>query len=132
MTDDEIVEKSDETAVPPVAGTAQIPVSEPMVATAESLPPAPSTPVATSPSFGRTARDLWAKALAAIQTKKQKRLAAIMKYLDRMDKHGRITNDEVEKLLHVSDATATRYLAQLEKEAKIKKIGTEGAAVYYI
>ena len=30
----------------------------------------------------------------------------------------KITNDEVEKLLHVSDATATRYLSALEKEAQ--------------
>ena len=37
-----------------------------------------------------------------------------------------ITNDEVEKLLHVSDATATRYLSQLEKEGKIKKNEEKG------
>ena len=35
-------------------------------------------------------------------------------------KQSKITNDEVEKFLHVSDATATRYLSQLEKEGNIK------------
>ena len=42
-----------------------------------------------------------------------------------------ITNDEVEKLLHVSDATATRYLQALEKENKIKQTGVTGKAVFY-
>ena len=43
----------------------------------------------------------------------------------------RITNDEVEKLLGVSDATATRYLEALEQEGVIEQIGTEGRSVYY-
>ena len=38
-----------------------------------------------------------------------------------LSKKSKITNDEVEKFLHVSDATATRYLSILEKEEKIKK-----------
>ncbi|MBL4644698.1 MAG: winged helix-turn-helix transcriptional regulator [Candidatus Pacebacteria bacterium] len=44
----------------------------------------------------------------------------------------RITNNEVEKLLSVSDATATRYLDELENQRKIEQIGTTGHAVYYI
>ena len=39
--------------------------------------------------------------------------------------------NEVEKFLHVSDATATRYLSQLEKENKIKQVGKTGKAVSY-
>ena len=42
-----------------------------------------------------------------------------------------ITNDEVEKLLHVSDATVTRYLETLEKEGKIKQVGKTGKGVVY-
>ena len=42
-----------------------------------------------------------------------------------------ITNNEVEKLLHVSDATATRYLSTLEKEGKIKQSGKTGKGVSY-
>ena len=45
--------------------------------------------------------------------------------------HSKITNDEVEKFLHVSDATATRYLSQLEKEGKIKQSGKTGHSVFY-
>ncbi len=43
----------------------------------------------------------------------------------------KITNDEVEKFLHVSDATATRYLSILEKEGKIKQNGKTGHMVSY-
>lgn len=43
----------------------------------------------------------------------------------------KVTNDEVEKLLGVSDATATRYLEELEREGAIEQIGKEGRHVYY-
>ena len=46
-------------------------------------------------------------------------------------KKSKITNDEVEKFLHVSDATATRYLSILEKEGKIKQLGKTGKGVTY-
>jgi len=86
--------------------TAQIPVNEP---------------------FG-SKRDLWAKALGAIQNRKQKKLEKIMTLFASRTS---ITNDEVEKLLHVSDATATRYLSALEKQGKIKQVGKTGAGVRY-
>ncbi len=44
---------------------------------------------------------------------------------------GRVTNNDIEKLLGVSDATATRYLEELEREGKVKQVGTEGRSVYY-
>ena len=46
--------------------------------------------------------------------------------------HGaRITNDDVQKLVNVSDATATRYLDELEQEKLIRQVGPEGKYVYY-
>ena len=45
--------------------------------------------------------------------------------------NGKVTNNDVEKLLEVSDATATRYLSELESEDKIKQIGITGKSVYY-
>jgi len=60
--------------------------------------------------------------------KKQKNKAKILEFLKSNEK---IRNNDVEKLLGVSDATATRYLNELEKEQKIKQIGTVGHAVYY-
>jgi len=89
--------------------TAQIPVNEPLV----------------KQSF---ARELLIKARNAIQFRKRKKLDRIMSLFIKQSK---ITNDEVEKLLHVSDATATRYLSQLEKEGKIKQSGKTGKGVSY-
>ena len=42
-----------------------------------------------------------------------------------------ITCDNVEKLLDVSNATARKYLNELESENKIKQIGASGRDVYY-
>lgn len=42
-----------------------------------------------------------------------------------------ITNDDVQSLLGVSDATATNYLTELEKEGKILQKGTTGRGVEY-
>jgi predicted HTH transcriptional regulator len=44
----------------------------------------------------------------------------------------RVTNDQVQQLLGVSDATTERYLNELEKEGIIKQVGAEGKGVYYI
>ncbi len=73
-------------------------------------------------------REILAKASLAIQNKKRKKLDSILALFA---KRTNITNDEVEKFLHVSDATATRYLSELEKEGKIKQNGKTGHMVSY-
>ena len=42
-----------------------------------------------------------------------------------------VTNNDVERLLGISDATATRYLDALEKEGLVEQVGTEGKGVHY-
>ncbi len=42
-----------------------------------------------------------------------------------------VTNNNIENLLGVSDATATRYLDELEKEGKVQQIGSTGRGVFY-
>ncbi|MBI4117249.1 MAG: DeoR family transcriptional regulator [Parcubacteria group bacterium] len=42
-----------------------------------------------------------------------------------------LTNNHIEQLLGISDATATRYLDELEKEGKIRQVGETGRSVYY-
>jgi predicted HTH transcriptional regulator len=74
------------------------------------------------------ARELLIKARNAIQSRKRKKLDKVMTLFAKQTK---ITNDEVEKFMHVSDATATRYLSQLEKEGKIKQTGKTGKSVFY-
>src|SRR3989344_7503346 len=68
--------------------------------------------------------------------KKEENKTKILEFLNSNDPNlsdgqRKITNNDVEKLLGASDATATRYLNELEKEQKIKQIGTVGHAVYY-
>lgn len=130
----------------PAVPTAQIPPNEPLppepepfdsapdsaeATTGRQDKPTPEPPSAAAPvqtGILHTARDLLNKARVAIQDRKRKKRDKIMLALTTKDK---ITNDEVEKLLHVSDATATRYLSALEKENKIKQVGKTGHGVVY-
>lgn len=98
-------------------GTAQIPVNEPF----ENIQDKPLAKVSL-------AHELLIKARNAIQFRKRKKLDKIMTLFLNKSK---ITNDEVEKFLHVSDATATRYLSQLEQEGKIKQSSETGKGVSY-
>ncbi len=116
----------------PVSETKQVepePVPEPESVETDSVPapsPTQAEPVVTpKPNL---ARDLLNKARFAIQTRKRKKLDRIMTLFA---KRTNITNDEIEKFLHVSDATATRYLEILEKENKIKQTGKTGKGVSY-
>lgn len=52
----------------------------------------------------------------------------VMELFERQEK---VTNDDVEKLLSVSNATAERYLNELEKEGRIRQVGTTGQNVHY-
>ena len=49
-----------------------------------------------------------------------------------VQKNRKVKNRDVEKMLGVSDATAERYLDELEKEGKIEQHGKTGNAVYYV
>ncbi len=119
--------EADATQSEPETQTAQIPASEPLPPEPEPIPAATAAP-ASAPVISHPARDLLVKARATIQDRKHKKLEKILEFLNTK---GKISNDEVEKLLHVSDATATRYLSALEKEGKIKQVGKTGKAVEY-
>lgn len=125
------------------------PVSEPVVEPAPTAPELPETEVLVSPSappaepvqtpaptpvpppapstLSQTTRELLAKARSIMQAGKQKKLEKIMTAIEA---NGKISNNEVEKLLHCSDATATRYLSELEKQGRVRKIG-KGRALHY-
>ncbi len=53
------------------------------------------------------------------------------KILSFVQEHGKIQNNDVEKLAGVSNATAERYLDELEKEGKLTQHGTIGQNVFY-
>ena len=74
-------------------------------------------------------RWLWKKALKAKRARQRKKLDRIMTLFA---KHPKITNDLVEKLLHVSHSTATKYLKILLTEKKISRTAQAGSATTYI
>ena len=80
-------------------------------------------PVAPSKSW---ALSLLAKARASMQFKKQKKLDEIMALAAAKGhggQKGAIVSRDVELLLHVSAATATRYLEALVKGGHLRAVG---------
>ncbi|MGB2580541.1 MAG: hypothetical protein WBC83_02505 [Minisyncoccia bacterium] len=103
-------------------------VSEPTPAQVIATVVTPVVVPVIAQTFGKSIRELFTKAQLAIQNRKRKKIDRVM---DLFAKRTSITNNEVEKLLHISDATATRYLSALEKEGKIKQSGKTGKGVSY-
>ncbi|HEC30693.1 MAG TPA: hypothetical protein ENI66_01610 [Candidatus Yonathbacteria bacterium] len=64
----------------------------------------------------------------AIAKRIEKRKALIV---EQARTQGRITNDDVEELLLVSDATASNYLSELEEKGKLTQEG-DGRSTYYV
>lgn len=53
------------------------------------------------------------------------------KILESVQTNGKIQNNDVEKLVGVSNATAERYLDELEKEGELTQHGSIGQNVFY-
>ena len=60
-----------------------------------------------------------------------KKIENKQKILAFVQEHGKIQNNDVEKLAGVSNATAERYLDELEKEGKLTQHGIIGQGVFY-
>lgn len=73
-------------------------------------------------------KNAYNRATTAVEKRKHE---AKDKILTLFAKQERITNNDVEKLLDVSDATATRCLQELEDEGVIQQHGKEGRGVFY-
>ena len=97
--------------------------------------PAPQTSVTSQPqSLAQQdqvglIRSLLIKAQAKIQFNKQKKLDRIILFAQ---KKKIITNDDVQKLLYVSDATATRYLVKLVQQGHLARAGNPRDAKYQL
>jgi len=59
------------------------------------------------------------------------RKSAVEKVFAEIQRKGTIRNDDVQALLGVSDATAERYLQELETEGRIVQVGEAGKTVSY-
>src|SRR3989338_1876379 len=90
-------------------------------------PPPPLAPLPTSGGSSGAFRSLLAKALAKIRFRKQAKLEKIM-VLTRGK--GQVTNDDAQKLLRVSDATASRYLSELVKNGRLRVEGRTSGRRY--
>ena len=66
--------------------------------------------------------------IAEQSAKKTENKQKILEFLQQNEK---IQNNDVEKLAGVSNATAERYLDELEKEGKLTQHGTIGQSVFY-
>ena len=66
-----------------------------------------------------------------IDAQAEKKAENIGKILEYLRGHEKIQNNDVEKLTGVSNATAERYLSELEKEGKITQHGAIGQSVFY-
>jgi predicted HTH transcriptional regulator len=127
---EEEVPPTDESA-PPVEMPAEVPVQVESVEEPQAESPAPPVATQTSsplrPLNHQTAKELSMKAHVAVAEKKRLKRERIMGLFN---KKTEIANDDVEKLLHVSDATAARYLSELVKEGRIMREG-KGRFVRY-
>ncbi len=126
-------EQAPEAPPGPLESAPSIPISVPAETSVSSPEPVVSapvpvaTPAPAAQSVQSNPRSFLQKALAAIQFRKRAKLEKIIKFAVLK---GSATNDQIEKLLHVSDATATRYLSQLVKEGRLKRTGPDGNARY--
>ena len=101
--------------------SAQIPVFEPRVESAQMQN-------AGNISVGLSQKDRWVRFLEKITGTRQKKLDKVIEFAR---KKGSIRNDDIEKLLHVSDATASRYLAKLVKDGHLKSVGNSKTNTTY-
>jgi len=67
--------------------------------------------------------------LSESEKEKEENLAKLREFISTSDK--KITNDLIQAELGISDATATRYLNELEKEGIIKQSATKASMFNY-
>ena len=76
---------------------------------------------------GKKEEGLSAHNAAKVEKKKENK----KKILELFVKQSQVSNNDVEKLIWVSDAAASNYLQELENEGKIEQVGVEGRGVFY-
>ncbi len=135
VTKPETTQNTEQPAHAPEILTGQIvgidPLNNPAPVEPASAPqPVEASPPQIQPSKPpiKSLRDFLVRGIEAIRGRRQKKLDRIIALLNKSDS---ITNDDVEKLLNVSDSTATRYLLQLTSEGKIKQSTKTGRWVVY-
>ena len=67
----------------------------------------------------------------AVEIRKEN-IQKLASFISQKSADEQITNDQVQDFLSVSDATAERYLQELEKQGKIRQVSQEGRGVHYL
>jgi hypothetical protein len=101
--------------------------SAPVSAPTPLTPTAPQTQASAQPDQIGFIRSLLIKAQAKIQSNKQKKLDKIVQLAQNKKI---IANEDVQKLLRISSATATRYLVKLVQQGHLIRIGSPRDAKY--
>ena len=65
------------------------------------------------------------------QTQREEKAERKQKILGLLARQSSLTNNQIEELLGVSDATATRYMEELEQEGRVRQVGEKGRFVRY-
>jgi len=115
----------------PISVPAPIPVESQNEGVNQPESDVPPQPASTSPTLQSQPplqqdqvgfiRVLLAKANAKLHSNRQKKLDNLMLMAQ---KKRNITNDDVQKLPRVSDATATRYLVKLVEQGRLARVGS--------
>ena len=111
-----------ETVTPPPSQTTQ-----PLETSKIEVPPT-ATPIQSTTPSPASLKDLMA---SIRQLKSKKREARLEKILAYARQQGKITNNDIQRLLRVSDATATRYAQALIRRDLLKKSSGRTKGVYY-
>jgi hypothetical protein len=112
---------------PPISEPVQsIPVQVPPPASAQ--PPQAPIPIAQSNSGESTQfRNIQARGRTKIQTNREEKLDKLIQFAQ---KKQIIDNEEIQMFLHISSATATRYLESLVKQGRLIREGSPRHAKY--
>lgn len=130
-------------AAEPATAEPAVPTESPVAEPAVLEPVAPQPVLSEEPKIplapfnkGGVIIDLLQKAKEKIQFRKRAKLEKIMALAQNKATanagQAKISNNDVEKLLRVSDATATRYLAELVKQGRLRLMGLKKGSFYEI
>jgi len=71
------------------------------------------------------------KKISSVGSRSRRKAENKQKILIELKRVDKIRNDDVQSLLGVSDATAERYLSEIEASGAIVQVGNKGRWVYY-
>ena len=115
-----------EVVTPPSATPADRQAGGELPTTLEAVPTVVTSPMPQSAPVVNL-KSLLAKAMETIRFRKNAKLEKIVNFAK---EKGSVTNDQAQKLLRVSDATASRYLLELTKKGRVRRIGKTSSSRY--